>query len=787
MRAVNRKLLRNLWQIKGQVLAISAVIAVGVTMYIAYFSTFDSLRRTQQVFYDRYEFADIFAGLKRAPNSLEQRIAAIPGVAKAATRVVAEVTLDVEGLSEPATGRLISIPERPTETLNGVAVLRGRYPEPDRPEEVLVSEGFALAHDLIPGATVTAVINGRKRPLEITGVALSPEYVYAIRAGDLMPDDARYGIFWMGRKALATAFDMEGGFNDVTLRLAPGASEDEVIARLDRLIESGGGLGAIPRSLQTSNWYLDSELRQLRGFGLFVPVVFLSVAALLLNVVLRRIITVQREQIAALKALGYTNLEVGWHYTQWSLLIAFIGGVVGVWGGKIMGRAMIGLYNDYFRFPFLDYRLTSDAVLGAVAFSLAAALLGAFGAVRQAVQLPPAEAMRPEPPANYRLALLERLGAQRFLSQPARIVLRNLERRPLRTLASIVGIGASAGLLIIGLFMVDSIDELMDVQFNLIQRQDVTVSFVEPRSARALYEVARLPGVLDTEPSRNIPVRLRAGHRSRQTSIVGLCEGARLQRVVNSSYKVETLSPGGLVLSSKMAEILAVDPGDTVILEVLEGARPLRRAVVTHLVDEYMGTSVYMRIDALRTLMREGRNLSGAYLRVDPLYADELYDRLKLLPAVAGVALKSAMMREFNRQMDEMMGVFIFFNILFASVIAIGVVYNVARIALSERQHELASLRVLGFTRAEISSILLGELGVVTVLAIPLGLAMGYGIAGWMATVFDTELYRFPLVVSVRSYTIAALVVLAAAVVSGLIVRRRLDHLELVEVLKIRE
>ncbi|MDH3784280.1 MAG: FtsX-like permease family protein, partial [Acidobacteriota bacterium] len=427
---------------------------------------------------------------------------------------------------------------------------------------------------------------------------------------------------------------------------------------------------------------------------------------------------------------------------------------------------------------------TADVVLGAIGFGVVAALIGAVGAVRQAVRLPPAEAMRPEPPATYRATWVERLGLRRFLSQPARIVLRNLQRRPLRSLASVVGIGFSGGMMIIGLFFLDSIDVLMEMQFHTIQRQDLTVNFAEPNSPEALHNMERLPGVMTVEPARNLAVRLRAGSRSRQAGILGIQQRPQLQRVVDDDFQPRELPPDGLVLSAKLAEILGVESGDSIILEVLEGARPVRSVIVVGVVDEYMGAGAYMRIDALRKLMREGRVLSGAYLRVDPLFQRILYERLKSLPAVAGVALKSAALDEFRRQMDEMMGVFIFFNILFASIITIGVVYNVARIALSERQHELASLRVLGFTRGEISAILLGELGVLTVLAIPLGLLIGYGLAGIMVVLFDTELYRFPLVVSPRSYAFAALVVLMSAAASGLLVRRKLDNLDLVEVLK---
>ncbi len=787
MRAIHRKLLRDLWSIKGQVLAISLVIAAGVTMFIMYLSTFESLRRTQQAYYDRYRFADVFAACKRAPVWLEGRIEQIPGVAAADTRVVVSVTLDVEDLDEPVVGRLISIPERDAATLNDVALLEGRYLEPGRSDEVLVSEGFALARGLGPGDSVAAILNGRKRQLEIVGVALSPEYVYNIRPGDILPDEGRFGLFWMGREALATAFDMKGGFNDVALTLMPGASEPEVIDRLDRLLEPYGGLGAIPRALQLSHWYLDSELVALQSVGLIIPVIFLGIAAFLLNVVLTRIISVQREQIAALKALGYSSFEVGVHYTQWSLVIAFLGGVAGTVGGGWLGSGMIEMYNDYFRFPFLEYRLSPGVVVGAVAISFLGAVLGAFTSVRRAVELPPAEAMRPEPPTTYRPSFIERAGLTRRLSQPARMVLRNLQRRPGRALASVVGIGFAAAMLIVGLFFLDAIDELMYVQFSVAQRQEVTVTFVEPSSSGALFEIGRLPGVVDAEPMRSVPARIRHGHRSRQVGILGLAADARLQRVVNTSLKPVALPPEGLVLTSKLAELLAVEPGDDVVVEVLEGARPVRRATVTALVDEYLGMSAYMEAGALHRLMREGRNLSGAFLTVDAAVADELYRRLKLIPAVAGVALKSAALEAFNKTMEESFGIMIFFNVLFAGIIAFGVVYNAARISLSERSRELASLRVMGLTRAEISFILLGELAVVTLAAVPLGLAVGYALAALVVTAYDTEVYRFPLVVSARTYGFSALTVLVAAAVSGLVVRRKLDHLDLVEVLKTKE
>ncbi len=787
MRALHHKLLRDLWDIKGQAVAISLVISAGIAMYISYSSTFQSLDLTKTAYYDRYRFADVFASLKRAPLHLTERIAAIPGVARAETRVVVAVTLDLEGISEPLVGQLISIPERRTAILNDIAIRTGRYIEGDRRDEVLVSEGFALAHDLQPGDKVAAVINGRRRDLVIVGTALSPEYVYTIRPGELFPDESRFGIFWIGRKALASAFDMEGGMNDVVLKLMPSASVDEVIVRLNRLLEPYGGLGAIPRQLQISNWSLSSELMGLKSAGIIMPMIFLSVAAFLLNVVLTRIVSVQRTQIASLKALGYSRFEIAVHYTEWSLVIVFLGAVIGTAGGAFLGSGMITLYNDYFRFPFLEYRLDGQVIVGAIVISFFAAIFGAWTAVARAARLPPAEAMHPEPPASFKVSWIERLGAKAFLSQPARMILRNVQRRPARTLASIIGISFAVAMLVVGLFFIDSIDELMDVQFNVIDRQDVTVTFVEPASAGAFHELAGLPGVLAAERSRAVPARLVHGHRSRQSALIGVVDGARLHRVVDASLRQVSLPPEGLVLSTKLAEILDARPGDDVTLQILEGTRPVRQVRVSHLVEEYLGTAAYMDAGALHRMMREGENLSGAYLQVDALQAEELYRRLKEIPAVAGVALKSAALASFKKTMDESMGIMIFFSVFFASIIAFGVVYNAARISLSERSRELASLRVMGFTRGEISFILLGELAFLTLLALPVGIALGYSLAWLTCEAYDTELYRFPLVVSARTAGFSVLTVIFAAIVSGLVVRRRLDRLDLVEVLKTRE
>jgi putative ABC transport system permease protein len=785
--ALDRKLLRDLWEMKGQALAIAAVVAAGVTMFVTYLSNFDSLQRTRAGYYDRQRLGDVFASVTRAPAGLQSRIAAIPGVETVATRVVVEVTLDVPGMAEPATGRLVSIPERSRPPLNDLYVRRGRWVDPLRGDEVLANEIFAEANGFEPGDRLAAIINGRKRWLTIVGIALSPEFVYAVRPGEMIADRRRYGILWMGHQALASAFDMEGGFNDVSLGLGRGASAEASIAALDSLLEPYGGTGAIPRRLQISAWALENELAQLQMFGFITPLIFLGVAAFILNVALTRALALQRAQIAALKALGYSNRELAWHYIKWALTIAGVGALAGVVMGQWLGGAMTNLYNAYFRFPLLDFRVSANVAIASVVGSLAVAALGAQSAVRRAVRIPPAEAMRPEAPERYRRSLIERPWIQRRVPLTTRMIFRNIERQPLRSALSVLGIAFAVSVLIVGLAFIDVMDMLIDQQFGRVMRQDATLSFVTPRSASAVHAVARLPGIMDIEPMRAVPVRLRSGHRTRTVALLGTSTSPRLNRIVDRDGRPRSLPDHGLVLSQILGDVLRVRPGDWLQVEVLEGARPVRALQVADLVDDSFGLQAYLPLDVVRRFMREGSTVSGAHVTVDSREMGAFYTAVKTMPAVAGVALRDVTLRNFRETMAENMNLSIFFNVGFAVVIAFGVVYNAARVSLSERARELASLRVLGFTRGEISLVLLGELAVLTLLALPIGGVIGYVLGSLIMLAFNNEVYRLSFLVYPETVAWACLVVIVAALGSGLVVRRRLDGLDLVAVLKTRE
>lgn len=787
MRPLDRKVLRDLWTMKSQLAAVAAVVAVGVASFVALWSMYEYLKTSRDEYYREYRFAEVFAGLKSAPDRVGAEIRRIPGVGAVQTRVVHDVVLDVPGLPEPATGRLVSVPAGEPPTLNAVHVRRGRFPEARARDEALVSEGFVEANDLGVGDTVSAVINGRWQDVRIVGVGISPEYVYEFRGGQVLPDRRRFGILWMNRQVLASAFDMEGSINDVALTLAPGAVEPRVIDRLDRVLERFGGLGAYGRETQLSHQYLSDEIATNRITATIVPVIFLGVAAFLVHMVLARLVGNQRTQIGILKAFGYSDGAVGRHYLELAAVPVMTGGIVGTAFGMWLAVQLAGVYADVYRFPWVSYDPGWQVAAIAVSITGAAAAVGALGAVRSAVRLPPAEAMRPQSPESYRPATLERLGLGRFLGVVPRMVVRNLERRPGKAALTVIGIALAAGVGVAGRYSFDAVDRIEDLQFRVAERGDVTVSFAEPRGGEALRSLEELPGVLRAEPFRTVPAELRAGHRGHRTGLLGLPPDGRLRRIVSADGAVRPLPPDGLLLSAALAERLRVRPGDEVTADVLTGEKPRLRLAVHGVVDEVVGLNAYMPIGALRRELREGPVLSGARLEVDPERLDALYARLKRSRGVAGVSVREATMRTFEETFAQVFAIATTVLVLFATVIAFGIVYNGARVTLSERARELASLRVLGYSRGEVSRILLGEQAVLTLTGIPAGLGLGYLFCWVLRTAYRAEMFRLPLVVSRQTYALAAGVVAVSALLSAAVVHRKVRRMELVEALKTRE
>jgi putative ABC transport system permease protein len=785
MSLLDRKLLRDLRALKSQALAVALVMACGLAMMIMTRSLILSLETTRDSYYSRYRFADVFARLKRAPNSVRDELAAIPGVATVQTGIAVQVTLDVPGLDLPAVGLLNSIPEYGEPVLNRIYLRAGRLPLGHTTQrELAVGEAFAEAHGLKPGDTLSAVLNGTKQTFHLTGIALSPEFVFEAPAGSALPDNKTYGVFWMPYRELATAFQLYGAFNNVALTLAPGAAEGDVIAAVDRLLTPYGGRGAFGRYNHPSHRRVDDEIRVLQGLSVAFPLVFLSVAAFMTNSVMSRQVALQREQIAMLKACGFSNTQIGLHYFKFSFAIVIVGVGFGAAGGVFFGHQLVGLYHIFFRFPQLDFLLDSRVLVGAALVSSLAAFIGVAGAVRRAVRLPPAEAMRPEAPASFRPALAERLGIARWFTASFRMSLRNIERRPIRSALTCLALALATAILVVPNSFRDGVAHVIDFQWDIVQRQTVTLSLVEPGPARGIADFRHLPGVVLAEPFRYVTVELRAGPNTRRLLLQGLPERGTLNRVIDAQPAQLTLPPRGIMISSKLADILHVRVGDVVVAKVLEGEERELTVPITGLAEDFAGMAAYMEIHALNRLLLEGDRINGAHLTVTAGQWGEFLQAVKNTPRLAGCVIKNSIRDGFRQTTAASIGLLQKIYMFFASVVAFGIIYNSARISLSERARELATLRVLGFSRGEVGAVLVGELVLLTLAALPLGLVLGSVFARGIISSVNTETVRLPLVLTPANYAFAVLVVAIASALSALFAARKLADIDLVSALK---
>ena len=787
MRALDKKLFRDIRRLWAQSLAIALVLASGVMVMVMSFGAQRSLSETRDTYYERARFADVWSDASRAPMTLVPEIAAIEGVARVEARISEFAILDIADLDSPAMGQIISIPASGEPQMNQLILRAGRLPDAGRQDEVVVNEAFATAHGFAPGDSFGVTLNGQKREVTITGIVLSPEFIYTIGPGSIMPDDKRFGILWMAEDVLAAAFNLSGAFNSVTLGVTRGTDVDQVEDELETLLKPYGGTGPYGRKDQTSNAFLDGELQQWDMMVRVLPPIFLVITTFLVNMVLSRLVTLEREQIGLLKALGYGALEIAWHYLKLALLIGAVGVVLGWAIGYWASIGIATIYGQFFHFPYLVF-LQYPAVYALSAVTgLTAAMLGAVFAVRRVVGLSPAVAMSPPAPTRFRRGLFDRLIGFFKPRQPTMMILRAIGRWPVRAAFTTLGISMSAAMIVSGLFMMDSFDELLDVAFVQVNRQDAILTFPINRPETVLEDVANLPGVMAAEGAFAAPARLYHSSRTRTIAIEGRREGNTLARVFDGGTGTEIAPEDGIVLEARLANHLDAKVGDVIEVEFLQRDDHRHKVVLTGTVQTFFGLGAYMDQDRLAAMLGQVPQVTLANVMIDEAQEDALYRAVKDAPGLSGITLMSQVRKSFDETMAESAWISVTIFTLVASLIAIGVVYNSARILLSERARELASLRILGFTRGEVSYILLGELFLLTAVAIPLGLWIGYGMAAGMVASFDSDLYSIPLIVAQKTYMRAALVVAGASLASALIVRRRIDRMDLVAVMKTRE
>ncbi len=780
MKTLDKKLFRDLWNIKSQAITIGLVVATGVANLISFGSNYDSLQIARDSFYSSKNLAQGFVYCKVAPESILKEIQKIPGIYQIESRIIKEVTLDFSEEIMPTGAKLISYPKQ----MNLIHLKSGNPPKGEN--EVVINEAFAILNHLKPGDRVVAILEGRRKVLEISGIGLSPEFVYLFRPGLPLPDNKHYGVMWMESEAMESVFQMQSSFNEILFHFTPGQIQTRSILKsIDDMLEPYGGLGADTLDHLPSNKFLKDEFTQLESTSRVIPMIFFGVAAFLLHTVTSRMVTKEKEQIATLKALGYHHNAIILYYLKLILIITLFGSIVGVMLGGYLGKLLLGVYEDFYKFPKLDFIFNAILAIQGVFVGLLIGATGSYFSVRKVILLQPAEAMRPPVPENFQNKNWEFL-VQSFKTN-TRMTIRNLIRRPMRTILAILGLSSSVMIMIVGTFFYDTIDVMMNTQFNLIQKENLSITLLRPIPRIHISEFMNYNGVLNAEGLRIVPIRLLIENQTKETAIQGVDPQMTLRRFLDKDKNNISFPADGIAMNIELAQSLGIQRGDLIRFEVLEGNRKQAEVRVGALINEVLGRSIYIDHAELSQLLGEGEMVNQVLLSIDQNQENNLIKEFKDVPNIAGLTTKFAILRSFRDTIDRSIMVSIFILVFFAIIISVGVIYNTAMITLSERIFELATLRILGFSIWEVFLIVIGELTFLILISIPLGCVLGYWFSWFFLQTVETNEFQIPLIIHAKTYILSAIASIFTSLFSFYILYNKLKNMDLISVLKTRE
>lgn len=786
---LRRKLLRDVRRQWMQFAAVSAVVLCAIVVFVALQTAYHSLTASRDRYFDRYRMADFFVHLEKAPRSALTDVEAVPGVWRARGRIVKDVSLDVAGNEGSVYGRIISMPARRDGLICDVHLVSGSYFPGASATEVIVNERFCEANGLRVGDAIEATINERRESLRIVGTCYSPEYVYAIRTPrQFAPDDRNFAVIFARESFVEDAFNMTNAFNDVVGLLQPGTDVEQVLEGVKERLDAYGVYHKYGRGLQLSNHYLSEELQGLRMSALVLPMIFLVVAAFVIHVLVRRMVELQRGQIGLLCALGYSRARILWHYTCYALAIGIAGAGPGTLVGYWLAGRMTVIYNMFFRFPSLTPVFHVPVVLFGFALSAGMCAAGAVWSARRILSLQPAEALRPVAPRRRGTVRRSRLaGLWKRLPLHWRITARHCLRAPGRALLTILGVAASAVILLLGLANNDFFDAIIDYQFDLVQRADLRVELATERGRAALFDITGVPGVRGAEPVYEFGAELRNGRRKKTVLVMGLPPESRLYHVYAGKGRRVRLPSEGLLIPRRVADELALRPGQKAHLDPYVRGADEVETIVRGATEEYLGLTVYARLDYLGRLIGSAGAMSGALVDAEPGRTPEVIARLDDIPGVTAVTATRTFLKAFEESMSDLIQASNFILTLFAATVAFAVIYNASSVNIAEQERDLACLCSLGYDREDVARIATNDIMPLGVVGLAVGLPLGYLMCVGLSKYYTTDIYKLPVVANPRTYVLVAVMLLVFQLISRGVCARRARNIDIVARLKSRE
>ncbi|WP_297427243.1 FtsX-like permease family protein [Clostridium sp.] len=787
MNILFRNLLRDIKKSKGQFISILIIVILGVAFYTALNSVFRNLSNSSEQYYEEYRLADIWVDLYKAPASVKDKIEKLPYVKMTSERIVNDASINIS--EENATLRFITLPDIKKDIVNDIVIKSGRYFSEDDSNQCLLDEDFFKANNLSLGDYIYPVINGNKVKLKVIGCVKSPEFVYTLKdSSEIMSDNKKFGIVYIKQSFGEAIFDYKGLVNNISIKLSSGSNVENAKDDIKKVLRNYGVKSVIDRDEQTSSKMISEKIKQLKSMGGSFPVIFFMVASIIIYIMMGRMVENQRVQIGVLKALGFTNLQVLTYYMSYSAIIAVIGSLIGSILGTYMGLGLTKLYNQYFNLPLGDVKIYGEFVIPAFILTLLFCLFAGYNSCKIIFKITPSEAMREKSPQGGKKTLIEKIEfIWRSISYLGKIIIRNLFRYKRRALLTSLGIIFSSAILLVALGMSDSINFMMKEQYEGIQNYDIKVIFSKLISVEDLNNIKNIDHVKQLEPVLETGVEISNGWKSKDVGFTALVKEPQIYRVQDSNGSAISLPSNGILISEKLADMLGVKVNDTVNIKFFYPGKEKQEAIVKGIIVQYLGLSVYTSMDNCKSMLGEGMIASSAVLKLDSNnFESEVKNELKDMPGVTSVESKSDSLNALLKNMGATQSS-VGTMIMLAAILLIAVLYNIATINIFERQRELATLKVLGFTNNEIKKLIFHENYIITIFGMLVGLPFGKWLGSYMMKMSSTESYTIPYVVELRSYIITVILTLVFTFITNLILMRKIKSIDMLEVLKNKE
>ncbi|OGV19196.1 MAG: hypothetical protein A2X47_01920 [Lentisphaerae bacterium GWF2_38_69] len=774
-------------------LAVVAIVAVGVGCFSGMVSVYKNLYNARESYFSKCRMADFWIELKKLPIVELEQIEKIDGISELYSRINKEIIVDLEDVKTPISGRVISLPSVPTPVINNIILKRGSYFSDSKLEEVIVSEKFSQKRNILPGTYINLIMDGIQKKLYVVGTAISSEYMFYTPPGRMAPDDDNYGVFWIKKEFADNVFNFSGACNEIVGILSPDGKKN---ARLvtdiikNKLDKNYGVFLKTLHNEQESCLMMNSELQQLRIVAVLMPLIFLCVAVFVLNIQMMRTAEHQRTVIGTLKALGVSLNSISMHFIKLGIIIGLSGGIIGSCLGYFIAEGFTEMYRDLYTFPSIENGFYPELITFSILLAIFFSVLGTLRGIRRMALLSPAEAMRPGPPESCTSIALEKYKF--FWSKLDfrwQMVLRSFFRNKRRTMIGIATSALGSVILLLSLGFKDSLNYLVRFQFEKVLTADCTISFRDNLNEGALREASRLPGTTYAEPGLDVPGFFYFEGSEKRGSIIGVKPDSILLKPRDSKGEKLKIPPVGLLMNNRLAEILGVKEGDTVLFKPIKGERKSLEIPIMALSESSVGMPVYADYEYINKLIGEISVLTSVRLKEAQTdkQKDKFYRELKKYPELSSyinlpeerVKLK----RDFISKMDNV----VYGMILFAGILFFGSILNSAMISTAERTREIAAFRVIGYHSEEVGAIFLREILIINSIGTLLGLPLGYLLLMFMADAFQNEIFSIPLNVYFPTWFYVIGLALTFMLTAYFFVKITIDKLKWNESLQVKE